>query len=173
MLFILCNWGSQFSYQPYGLKYFRKLWTESSAKGFESLADYWRQVSFGKTNIKGSTVLDGKHSKSGWYSMGKGSHPVTMVGYANQLGGGNPTRINKVFFCMDAASKDITKAMLDKYQSIVTVTPTLTSTAVNAINNGNTAIKLSSVSDWPTGKFIINYSSGGRSFVDVEVSSII
>ena len=27
VLFILCNWGSQFSYQPYGLKYFRKLWT--------------------------------------------------------------------------------------------------------------------------------------------------
>ena len=104
--------------------------------------------------------------------MGKGSHPVTMVGYANQLGGGNPTRINKVLFCMDAASKDITKAMLGKYQSIVTVSPTLTSTAVNAINNGDTTIKLSSVSDWPTGKFMINYSSGGRSFVDVEVSSI-
>jgi hypothetical protein len=173
VLFILCNWGSEFSYQPYGLTHFRKLWTESSTKGFESLADYWREVSFGKTTIKGSTVLDGKHSTGGWYSMGKGSHPVSMVGYANQGGGGNPNRINKILFCMDAASKDITKAMLEKYQSIVTVSPTLTSTAVNPIDNGNTTIKLSSISDWPTGKFMINYSSGGnRSYVNVQVSSV-
>lgn len=172
VLFILCNWGSEFSYHPYGLTYLRKLWTGSSPKGFESLADYWRQVSFGKTNIKGSSVLDGRHSTGGWYSMSKGSHRVNMVGYANQGGGSNPTRINKVLYCMDAASQDITRAMLAKYQSIVTVTPTVTSAAVNPINNGDTTIKVSSVSDWPTGKFMINYSVGpNRSFVDVQVSS--
>jgi len=174
VLFILCNWGRAFPYHPNNLAFYRKLWTKPTANGFTSLADYWRQVSFGRTNINGSTVLDGPHSNGGWYSMNAGSSPISPVTYAGYGGGGSPQRIDRIFACMNAASADLTPADLTKYQSIVTVSPYVQATASNSIANGDKAIKLSSVSAWPPKPFEINFTptSGGRNYTDVRVDSI-
>ncbi len=173
VLFILCNWGRAFPYHPNNLAFYRKLWTKPTANGFTSLADYWRQVSFGRTNINGSTVLDGPHSNGGWYSMNAGSSPISPVTYAGYGGGGSPQRIDRIFACMNAASADLTPADLNKYQSIVTVSPYVQANAPNAIGNGDTAIKLSSVSGWPVKPFEINFtpSGSGRNYTDVRVDS--
>jgi hypothetical protein len=174
VLFILCNWGSAFSYHPNSLSYYQKLWTTPTARGYTSLADYWRQVSFGQTSISGSAVLHGPHSSGGWYSMSAGSSPVSPVTYAGYLGGGSPQRIDRIFACMNAASSDLAKVHLANYQSVVTVTPYVQATAPNAISNGDTSIKLASVSGWPSRSFDINFTptSGGRNYTDVQVSSI-
>ncbi|MFI5042093.1 MAG: MBG domain-containing protein [Acidimicrobiales bacterium] len=173
VLFILCNWGG-FSYHPNSLAYYKNLWTTPTSAGFTSLADYWQQVSFGQTNVNGSTVLNGTHSIGGWYPMSAGASPVSLLTYAGYGGGGSPTRIDKILGCMDAASADLTPADLTTYQSIVTVTPFVQATAPNAINNGDTTIQLSSVAGWPTASFDINYTttSGSRNYTNVQVSSI-
>jgi hypothetical protein len=174
VLFILCNWGG-FSYHPNTLSYYEHLWTVPTARGYASLADYWRQVSFGQTNINGSAVLHGPHSKGGWYSMSGGTAPITPVTYAGYGGGGSPQRIDRIYECMDAASADLSAAALNKYQSIVTVTPYVQATAPNAINNNDTSIKLSSTSGWPTTSFDVNFTppgSNARNYTDVQVSSI-
>jgi MBG domain (YGX type) len=174
VLFILCNWGSGFSYHPNSLSYYQKLWTTPTAHGYTSLADYWRQVSFGQTTITGSNVLHGPHSIGGWYSMRAGSRPVSPVTYAGYGGGGSPQRIDRIFACMNAASSDLAKVHLANYQSVVTVTPYLQATAPNAISDGQTSIKLSSVSEWPSTSFDVNFTppGGGRNYTDVQVSSI-
>jgi len=174
VLFILCNWGSAFPYHPNSLAFYRKLWTKPTVGGFTSLADYWRQVSFGQTNINGSTVLNGPHSHGGWYSMNAGSSPISPVTYAGYGGGGSPQRIDRIFACMNAASADLTPADLTKYQSIVTVSPYVQAKSSNAIGNGTHAIKLSSVSGWPRKPFDINFTpaGGGRNYTDVRVASI-
>ena len=175
VLFILCNWGSGFSYNPNSLSYYQKLWTLPTAHGYTSLADYWRQVSFGQTTISGSNVLHGTHSKGGWYSMSAGSSPVSPVTYAGYGGGGSPTRIDRILGCMNAAFADLASAHLAKYQSVVTVTPYLQATAPAAISNGDKSIKLASVSGWPSESFDINFTPPGtnsRNYTDVQVSSI-
>jgi hypothetical protein len=174
ILVILCNWGSGFSYHPNSLAYYKNLWTTPTGGGWHSLPDYWHQVSFGQTTLTGSKVLNGPHSSGGWYSMRGGSRPITPVTYANYGGGGSPKRIDRLFACMNAASKDITASALNTYQSILTVTPYVQAVAPGAIKNGDRIIKLSSTSGWPTASFDINYTppGAGRNFTNVKVSSI-
>jgi hypothetical protein len=174
VLFILCNWGGGFSYHPNSLAYYQNVWTNPTAGGWTSLADYWRQVSFGQTTISGSTVLNGPHSSGGWYSMLGGSSPTSLVSYAGFGGGGSPTRVDRILSCMDAASADLTPATLSSVQSIVTVTPYVQAKAPLAISNGATTIKLSSAAGWPVAPFDINFTppGGGRNYTDVQVNSI-
>jgi hypothetical protein len=174
ILFILCNWGSSFSFHPNSLPYYQKLWTTSTTRGYTSLADYWRQVSFGQTTINGSKVLDGPHSDGGWYSMSGGSSPVSMLTYAGYGGGGSPIRKDRILACMNAASADLASSHLANYQSVITVTPYVQASSPNAISNGDTSIKLSSVSGWPSGSFDLNFTPprNGRNYTDVQVSSI-
>ncbi len=155
VLFVLCNWGSQWSYQPNSLAYYNDVWIDSTSGGFHSLADYWRQVSFGQTNINGSAVLDGPNSHNGWYSMNGGSSPTSMVAYGNDGGGGTPTREDKIYGCLDAASSDLTPSVLAHYQSIVTVTPWMRTTVSAAVANGQTSIPLTSVAGWPSPPFVV------------------
>jgi hypothetical protein len=75
VLFVLCNWGSQWSYQPNSLAYDKDLWIDSASGGFHFLADYWRQVSFGQTKINGSAELDGRLAQW-WYSMNRWFEPT-------------------------------------------------------------------------------------------------
>jgi hypothetical protein len=149
VLFILCNWGSQFSYEPNSLAYYNNLWIDPTSDGYHSLADYFNQVSFGQTNINGSEILDGPNSNNGWYSMSGGSSPTSLVSW------GTGARVSRVTDCMNAASADITTEDLNHFVSVVTVTPQVETTAPGAITVGQTSIQVESVTDWPTAPFVV------------------
>jgi hypothetical protein len=173
VLYILCNWSSTFNYSPNSLSYYRSLWTNPTTAGYSSLPDYWRQVSFGQTNVNGSMILNGPHAVAGWYSMNLGTQPTSLLSYSGYGGGASPNRVNKIFACLDAASSDLASVSLGSFQSVVAVTPWVLATASSAINNGDTTIHTTSLAGWPTGAFNIFYKYGGfTDFTDSRVSSI-
>lgn len=125
--FLLCD-PKGWDYHPESMSYYKDMWTRQDGTGtFASLADYFRDESYGQLTMAGSRVL-------GWYqmSMSPWNHGVSQLEDRWQS-------------CVDAAlaaGVDITK-----FKSLVTVQPSVLAKAT-----GNGIAAWTPAADWPAGQ---------------------
>ena len=125
--FLLCD-EKGWNYHPESLSYYQDMWTKQDSAGtYASLADYFRDESYGQMSMAGSKVL-------GYYQMS-----MTAGDY------GDNELIDRWESCANAALA--AGVDLTAFKSVVTVQPT-----VLARVTGSGIADWTSASDWPAGK---------------------
>jgi hypothetical protein len=154
VLFLLCDF-TNWRYEPNAISFYQRLWTSQHSLGARSsLADYFRDESYGKMDMKGSTVR-------GWYHIALGEKAWYQGGNGNRLG-------VRWLSCVNAALAHGLGVSISAYRAVVAVTPSVQSTiagsglaAQPALLAGqrrpaSEQVTVSSTKNWPPAPFLMS-----------------